>query len=113
MPIPADQALIAEVGLAAFAARAPDRVRDKVQILYRRERNSYILYQWRITFSRPGEWHEEPVAKFTYNATKRTWKLLRMDRNLRWRKYEWAEETPDLERLLAEVDRDPYCFFWG
>ena len=113
MPIPAEQVLIAEVGLAAFAGRVPEHVRDKVQIRYRRDRNSFVLFEWRPRMFAPHEWAESPVAKFTYIATRQTWKLLRMDRHLRWRKYEWADETADLGLLLQEVDHDPYCFFWG
>ena len=71
------------------------------------------LFEWRARMLPPHEWTEFSVTKFTYIATKRTWKLMRMDRNLRWQKCEWADETAKVGLLLKKVDHDPYCFFWG
>ena len=113
MPIPGDQLLIVETGLAAFSGRVPEHVRDKVQLRYRREGQSFILFEWRPRMMAPEEWAESPVAKFTYVQTTRRWKLLWMDSNLRWRRYDSLTDSEDIAVLFKEVDEDPLCFFWG
>jgi hypothetical protein len=111
--IPADQSLVAEIGLAAFAGKVPEHLRDKLEIRYRREGQSFILFEWRPRFGAPEEWQDTPVAKFTYVQKTAVWKLLRMDRNLRWRRYEPLPESRELSTLFEEVENDPWCFFWG
>jgi hypothetical protein len=113
MDIPADQCLIAETGLAAFSGRVPESVRDKIEIRFRRERSSFILFEWRPRYINPREWAETPVAKFTYVATTGTWRLLWMRRDLRWHGYEPLSESRDIARLFEEVDEDPWGCFWG
>jgi Protein of unknown function (DUF3024) len=113
MSIPADQLLIAEVGLAAFAGRVPEHVRDKVEFRFRRDGQSFILFEWRPRFMEPKIWAELGVAKFTYVQKNRTWKLFCLDRNLKWRRYVNLPESDVLEELLKEVDQDPLFIFWG
>jgi Protein of unknown function (DUF3024) len=38
---------------------------------------------------------------------------LRRDRNLRFHAYDLISPTPNVEALLAHVDEDPTCIFWG
>ena len=35
------------------------------------------------------------------------------DRNLKFHRYDHVDPNPDVESLLAEVDADPTCIFWG
>jgi hypothetical protein len=35
------------------------------------------------------------------------------DRNLRFHAYDLLASSPNVEDLLAELDRDPTCIFWG
>ncbi len=113
MAIPPDQALITEVGLAAFAGRVPEDVRDRIQIQFRKDRQSYILLECRPKMSDPNVWYEKEVAKLTYVQTTKKWKLFRKTRNLRWKTYERIPETQNVEVLLKEIDRDPWHLFWG
>jgi len=39
--------------------------------------------------------------------------LIRRDRNLRFHIYDLLSPSRRVEDLLAEIDRDPTCIFWG
>jgi Protein of unknown function (DUF3024) len=66
-------------------------------------------------------WQEEcgpestgfPVARLRYTTARRAWSLYWQDRNLKFHLCDLVEPTPDVETLLAEIDHDPTCIFWG
>jgi hypothetical protein len=59
------------------------------------------------------EWTSFPIARLRYTANDRRWTLFWRDRNLRFRRYELLLPSNRVEDLLAELDRDPTCIFWG
>jgi hypothetical protein len=59
------------------------------------------------------EWTHFPIARFRYSASARLWTLYWRDRNLRFHLYDLAEPNESIDALLAEVERDPTCIFWG
>lgn len=66
---------------------------------------------WREDFG--PEWTRFPVARLRYTKARREWTIYWRDRNLRFHLYDLVEPTPQVERLLAEIDADPTCVFWG
>ncbi len=44
---------------------------------------------------------------------RREWEIYGRDRNLKFRAYDLVPPTPNVETLLAEIDADPTCIFWG
>jgi hypothetical protein len=48
-----------------------------------------------------------------WNYSSRAWTLYRRDRNLRFHPYDRLAPSPSVDALLAEIDRDPTCIFWG
>lgn len=44
---------------------------------------------------------------------RREWAIFWRDRNLRFHAYDLFSPTPNVEALLAHVDEDPTCIFWG
>jgi hypothetical protein len=66
---------------------------------------------WREDFG--PEWMRNEVARIRYTKTHGTWQLYWMDRNLKFRQYDFAKPTANIQRLLDEVDKDPTCIFWG
>ena len=59
------------------------------------------------------EWTRHPIARFRYTQSTGQWSLFWRDRNLRFHAYDLVSQTPRLEDLLREVDRDPTAIFWG
>lgn len=102
-----------ERALGAFCeARAPARVRDRVRLEFSIEGHTVTLVEARVGPLRPSRWSASPVARFRYRRTSNDWILLYSDRNGRWHEYEGGR-SPRFDDLLAEVDRDPTCIFWG
>ncbi|MCU1380430.1 MAG: hypothetical protein JWN29_3413 [Acidimicrobiales bacterium] len=60
-----------------------------------------------------GEWIRQPVAQLRYEPDSGRWSLHWADRNSRWHPYDDLGPTKDVGRILAEVERDPTCIFFG
>jgi hypothetical protein len=112
MPIPEDRMARATELLLRREDEVPAELRDRMKLCHRTEGNSIILFEFRTSFSRPGQWHEEPVAKFKYVQSRDRWRLYWMNRTLRWLTYQELPEAASFEELFNEVDADPVgCFF--
>ena len=61
----------------------------------------------------PPEWSRHPVARVRYTKSTGLWTLYWPDRNGRFHRYDEVEPTTTLADLLAEIDDDPTCIFWG
>jgi hypothetical protein len=72
-----------------------------------------VLFEHRRRLLEPGEWGEEPVAKFRYVGSRRVWRLFCMHRDWKWHRYELLPESASLAALVDEVRRDPSGIFWG
>lgn len=59
------------------------------------------------------EWTRLPICRFRYTKVRAEWSLYWRDRNIKFHAYDLAEPTPHIEELIAQVERDPTCIFWG
>jgi hypothetical protein len=95
--------------------RLPERARGKVAYDLEVEARSITILEcrppWREGFGT--EWTRFPVARLRYTKARREWALYWRDRNLKFHVYDLVEPTSNIEELLAEVDRDSTCIFWG
>lgn len=70
---------------------------------------------------RRAPWREEygpqrtsvPIARMRYTKTAGVWTLYWRDRRLRFHLFDLLPPSRSVEDLLAEIDRDPTCIFWG
>jgi hypothetical protein len=60
-----------------------------------------------------GTWLRVNVARLRYDTASMLWTLHWSDSNSRWHPYEFERPTKHIERLLAEIDEDPTCIFFG
>ena len=58
------------------------------------------------------EWSCFPIARLRYTAATAEWSLYWRDRHLRFHAYDLAP-TPQVQKLLDEVECDPISIFWG
>jgi len=59
------------------------------------------------------EWTRQEIARLRYTKSTCSWALYWPDRNSKFHRYEDIDPTPTIDRLLAEIDADPICIFWG
>jgi hypothetical protein len=59
------------------------------------------------------DWTRQPVARLRYTKSRAEWSLYWTDRNSKFYLYDRIEPTPTVEHLLAEIEADPTCIFWG
>ena len=53
------------------------------------------------------------IAQLRFEPADATWALYWADRNGRWHRYDDLDPTRVLEEVLAEIDEDPTCIFFG
>jgi len=97
------------------AARVPEHARHQVHVECEIAPRHLTIVQrrapWREDFG--PEWTSFPIARLRYTAATKSWTLFRRDRILRFHAYDLLASSPNVEDLLAELDRDPTCIFWG
>jgi hypothetical protein len=91
--------------------RPPEHVRDRLDINYKIENQSIILFEIRPHFQNPANKIESAYAKATYVKSGNNWKIYWMRGNLKWSLYEPKPQVRELKDFLALVDEDKhYCF---
>lgn len=93
--------------------RPPAHLRHQLDLSYKIENQSIIIYEIREAFGKPGEYIESPVAKATYIKTKNNWKVFWMRGNLKWYSYEPRPVVASLSAFVKLVEQDERHCFWG
>ncbi len=101
------------VGQYIEKRRPPTHVRNEVDLAFRLEKQSVIIFEIRDAWKRPGEKIELPIAKATYVKKTNSWKIYWQRADLKWHRYEPTPETKTIEEFLAVVEDDEFCCFWG
>ncbi|MEL0630815.1 DUF3024 domain-containing protein [Psychromonas aquatilis] len=92
--------------------RPPVHVRDQLDINYKIENQSVVLFEIRANFRNPSEKLDIPIAKATYVKTQKVWKIYWQKSDLKWHEYEPVAIVKYLEEFLNVVGQDEYdCFF--
>jgi len=95
--------------------KIPEHARDQVRLETVVRGSAVTVVErripWREDFG--PEWSTHPVAQLRWSPQWKTWRLYWRDRNTRWHVYPECEPTPDVARLLAEIDADSLRAFWG
>ncbi|MBK9247863.1 MAG: DUF3024 domain-containing protein [Ignavibacteria bacterium] len=93
--------------------RPPVHIRDQVDIGYRIDNQSIVIYEVRPKWSNPSEIHESPFAKATYVKAKDLWKIFWMRADLKWHSYQPVPAVKSIRDFLTVVEEDPQGCFWG
>ena len=93
--------------------RVPPHVRDRLRLDFRISGSAVELFEVRPRFDNRKQWIEHGVAKFRYVASRKTWELFCLHRDLRWHAYQNLPRARSFDALLREVDEDPTAIFWG
>lgn len=94
--------------------RPPLHIRDEVDLDYRIENQSIIIYEIRKDFmDENGPKLVIDIAKTTYIKSSKKWKLFWMRSDFKWYGYEDNLLSDDLSTVLNVINEDEIGCFWG
>ena len=105
---------LVEIAMSPFMKkrRPPEKIRAKLDLAFRIEDQSVIIFSIRPTWRERNKTTEYPVAKATYVRNANHWKVFWMRANLKWFPYE-PSPVATVGEFLALVDEDKDQCFWG
>jgi len=93
--------------------RPPVEIRNEIDISYKIEKFSIIIFEIRPKWNEPDEKIEVPIAKATYVQAGNIWKIFWQKSDMKWHKYDPLQEVNTVKEFIDEVDKDQYGCFWG
>ena len=84
----------------------------ELDLTFRIQGQSIEIYEVRRHWQDKTKMLKHPIAKATYNKSKRNWKVYWQRADLKWHSFEPSPEVESIEDFLALVQTDQYgCFF--
>lgn len=110
-----EQTAAIESSMEDFMAkrRPPEEIRHKLDLAWRIEGQSVVIYLIRPLWRDESQKIEEPTAKATYNRKTNRWKIYWMRADLKWHSYPPHPEAVFFDEFLAVVHEDGNGCFWG
>ena len=93
--------------------RPPEHIRAQVDLSYKIDGQSIILFEIRPRFDRPEIKHEIEFAKTTFVKSRGVWKVYWMRSNLKWYSYDARPTVKKLSEFIKLVEQDEYGCFLG
>jgi hypothetical protein len=92
--------------------RPPPHIRPKLDFGFRIKGQSIEIFEVRPNWRDESKKSEHPIARATYNKSKRTWKVFWRRADQKWHSYKPNAEVASIEDFLAVVHKDENgCFF--
>lgn len=97
-----------------LAKRRPlENIRHEIDLDYKIEKQSVIIFEIRPRWNNKKEKKESPVAKTTWVKTQQIWKIYWMRADLKWHSYQPSPEVKTISEFIQIVDEDKHGCFWG
>ncbi|SOD79712.1 Protein of unknown function [Spirosoma fluviale] len=93
--------------------RPSEELRDQIDIGYKLDNQSIIIFESRPYFHQPDERFESAVAKATFVKAQDHWKVFWQRSNLKWQIYAPQPFVKTIDQFVALVEQDEYYCFWG
>lgn len=92
--------------------RPPEHIRKKLDLGYKIEEQSIIVFEIRPKWDNPKIIREHPFAKATFIKAKNHWKVFWMRSDLNWHTYSANPTVKSVKEFCNLVEEDKYhCFF--
>lgn len=114
MPLPPLVKTLIEKKVGEYCKnKVPAHALHQVNVSYKIRGNSVTIFENRVPW-RPEwtEWTSMPIAQIRYDVKTGKWALYCADRNDRWHEY-IDMMLQNIDKILAEIDKDPTGIFWG
>lgn len=93
--------------------RPDEKIRMKLDLGYKIDDQSIIIFEIRPYFMDPMRKIESPIAKTTYIKSKNHWKVFWQRADLKWHSYQPKPIVKTLISFIKLVEEDKYGCFWG
>lgn len=93
--------------------RPPVNLREQVDLAFRIDRQSVIIFEIRPVWNNPAKKIECMVAKASFVKSTNRWKIYWQKSDLKWHSYDPDCEVEKFEDFLEIVDKDECGCFWG
>jgi hypothetical protein len=93
--------------------RPPEEIRSKLDISYRIENQSVIIFEMRPNWEDPSIIMHIDVAKTTFVKKDNHWKVYWKRADLKWHTYEPNAIVANLLDFIRVVEKDACGCFWG
>lgn len=93
--------------------KPPKEIRHEVDLAYKIENQSVILFELREHWEEKGKKIESFVAKTTWVHTQQCWKIFWRRADGKWHRYDPVPSVKTIEQFLQIVDEDKLHCFWG
>ena len=93
--------------------RPPEKIRPQVDIGYKIEAQSVIIFEIRPQWNDPTVIKEYPLAKATFVKTKNNWKIFWKKSDGKWHSYSPKSEVKTLRDFINLTEEDEHHCFWG
>lgn len=115
MPLTDFETARIEAAMEPFMAkrRPPPEIRPRLDLAFRIEKQSVIIYSIRPLWNDPSRTIVEVIAKATFVRSDDLWRVYWHRADLKWHVYIPCRYVRGIEDFLALVDADEYNCFWG
>jgi putative salt-induced outer membrane protein YdiY len=93
--------------------RPPENIRHKVDINYRIENQTVVIYELRPVWNQPEKLLESNIAKATFVKKHNAWKIYWMRSDLKWHTYKPRPTVKTISEFVQLVEEDKHHCFWG
>jgi hypothetical protein len=93
--------------------RPPEHIRSKLDIGYRIEGQSIVIYTIRPFWNDASKIQHSEVAKATFVKAKNHWKVFWLRADLKWYVYDPKPTVKTLTDFVKLVEEDKHACFWG
>jgi hypothetical protein len=93
--------------------RPPEKMRSELDISYKIENKSVIIYEIRPRYDNPEIKIESDIARTTWVKVKGYWKIFWIRSDLRWHTYAPHPVAQTIQEFVDVVEQDKYGCFWG
>ena len=93
--------------------RPPEEMRNKLDLGYKLEGQSILIFEIRPRWDKPSEKIEPPVAKATFVKSKNYWKVFWMRSDLKWYPYPPQPIVRTVGQFCKLVEEDKHHCFYG
>jgi len=91
--------------------RPPEHIRPELDLGYKIEEQSIIVFEIRPRWNNPEEIREHPIAKTTFVKAKNYWKIFWLRADLNWHSYTPKPTVKTVEEFAKIVEEDKlHCF---